>query len=99
MLVRGDYAGLAERFGYARAYGREPAAAIEADLRALAAPPQALAAGAVTAIAVEYFAPNDIGMFAIVECAIGAAVLLELAVSGKGEDKQIIVDDISRVAA
>lgn len=32
LLQHGDFSALAERFGYAMAYGREPASAIEADL-------------------------------------------------------------------
>jgi len=53
--------------------------------------------------ATKYFAPNDTGLFAAVECTVpvadGAAVLLELIVAGKGEEKHITVEDISGVAA
>ena len=39
MLMRRDYSGLANRFGYALAYERDPALAIEADfLRAAGSP-------------------------------------------------------------
>jgi len=52
---------------------------------------------------VRYFAPNDTGLFAVVECTVlvddGTAVLLELIVPGKGEEKHITVEDISGVAA
>jgi hypothetical protein len=51
---------------------------------------------------VKYFGPNDTGLFAVVECSIqvaeGATVLLELVVSGKGEEKHITLEDISGVA-
>lgn len=97
MLMRKDYSGLANRFGYALAYGREPAAAIESDfLRAAASP-----INRQREIVVKYFEPNSTGLFAVVECTVpvaeGAAVLLELIVGGRDEEKQIALEDISGV--
>ena len=103
LLIRHDYSGLADRFGYALAYDRAPSAAIEADFLSAAASPHKVAPGAHLPIKVKYFAPNDTGLFAVVECTVpvaeGAAVLLELIVAGKGEEKHITVEDISGVAA
>jgi len=103
LLIRHDYSGLANRFGYALAYDRAPSAAIEADFLSAAASPHKVASGAHQPIAVKYFAPNDTGLFAVVECTVpvadGAAVLLELIVAGKGEEKHITVEDISGVTA
>ena len=103
LLIRRDYSGLANQFGYALAGDRAPSAAIEADFLSAAASPHKVASGAHQPIAVKYFAPNDTGLFAVVECAValagGAAVLLELIVAGKGEEKHITVEEISGVAA
>lgn len=104
LLVRHDYAGLANRFGYALAYDRPPAVAIEADFMSAAASPIIVASGASLppVITVKYFSANTTGLFAVVECPVPvadkAAVLLELIVAGKGEEKHISVEDISGVA-
>lgn len=103
MLMMHNYSGLANRFGYALAYGREHAAAIEADfLKATASPYNATHRGPPS-IAVKYFRPNSAGLFAVVECTVpvagGAAVLLELIVSGKEEEKHVTMEDISGVVA
>lgn len=102
LLLRRDFAGLANRFGYALAYDRAPAAAIEADFLSAVASPLT-ASSSAQPIGVKYFAPNDTGLFAVVECPVpvadGAAVLLELIVAGKGEEKHITVEDISGATA
>ena len=105
LLMRRDYAALASRFGYALAYDRSPSAAIEADFVLAASSPITVESGAYlpVAVSVKYFSPNDTGLFAVVECPIpvgeGTAVLLELAVTGIGEEKHITVEDISGVPA
>lgn len=103
LLVRRDYSVLANRFGYALARGRVLSTAVEADFLSAAASPNKVDSGVHMPIAVKYFAPNDTGLFAIVECTVpvaeGAAVLLELIVSGKEEVKHITVEDISGDAA
>lgn len=102
MLMRHDYSGLANRFGYALAYVREPAAAIEADFSEAAQSPFNAVPGECPSIVVKYFKPNSTGLFAVVECTVlvaeGTSVLLELIVSGNGEEKHITVEDISGVA-
>jgi len=105
LLMRHDYSSLANQFGYALAYDRSPSAAIEADFLSAASSPITAASGAYlpAAVTVKYFSPNDTGLFALVECPVpvadGAAVLLELIVTGKGDEKHITVEDISGVAA
>lgn len=101
MLVRRDYFGLANRFGYALSYDREPATAIEADFLRAAASSYRVASNTHRSIVVKYFKPNSTGLFAVVECTVPvaerAAVLLELIVAGKGEEKHITVEGISGV--
>ena len=104
LLVRRDYAALASCFGYALAYDRPTAAAIEADFMNAASSPITGGSGAYSppVVTVKYFSPNTTGLFAMVECLVPvadkAAVLLELIVGGDGEEKNITVEDISGVA-
>lgn len=102
MLMKKDFSGLAKRFGYALAYDRSPAAALEEDfLRALASPYK-MVSTADPEIVVKYFKPNSTGLFAVVECTVavadGAAVLLDLIVTGTGRKKYICVEGISGTA-
>lgn len=103
LLIRRDFLGLANQFGYALAYDRAPSAAIEADFLSAAASPHKVASCAHQPITVKYFAPNETGLFAVVECTVavaeGATVLLELIVARNGEEKHITVEEISGVAA
>jgi hypothetical protein len=105
LLLRRDYSSLASRFGYALAYDRMPAVALEADFLNAAASPIAAESGACLsdAVTVKYFSPNDAGLFALVECPVpvadGNVVLLELVVTGSGEEKNITVEDISGATA
>lgn len=99
MLMQRNYSGLANRFGYALAFDRAPSMAIEADfLKAVASPIKAVF-DAHPLISIKYFAPNDTGLFAVVECTVpvteGTAVLLELVITATGEEKHITVEDIS----
>ena len=103
LLMRHDYSGMANRFGYALAFDRGPSAAIEADFLSAAASPYKVESGPHLPIAVKYFAPNDTGLFAVVQCTVpianGAAVHLELIVTERGEEKHITVEDIYGDAA
>lgn len=102
LLLRRDFAGLASRFGYALAYDRAPTAAIEADFLGVAASPLT-ASSTAQPVTVKYFAPNNTGLIAVVECLVpvadGAVVLLELIVAGNESEKHITVEDMSGVAA
>jgi hypothetical protein len=103
MLMQQDYASLASRFGYALAYGRVLAAAIEEDYKRAAATPFEPTPDTQSSVKVKYFAPNSSGLFAVVECVVPvaeqSAVLLELVVTGNTEEKHITVEGISGVAA
>lgn len=60
-------------------------------------------AGACRSTIVKFFAPNETGLVAVVECVIpiadNAAIFLALAVTGDGDEKNIAVEDITGVAA
>ena len=66
LLMSHDYSGLANRFGYALAYGRTPSAAIEADFLSAIASPLTVMSSTQLPISVKYFAANDTGLFAVV---------------------------------
>ena len=103
MLIQRDYESLASRFGYALAYGRELAAAIEEDYERATATPIEINPNTLSSVKVKYFNPNTSGLFAVVECVVPVAgkspVLLELVVTGSSEEKHITVENISSVAA
>jgi len=101
-MLMHDYVSLARQFGYALAYGREPAAAIEEDYQQAAATPFEATPDTFSTVKVKYFTPNSTGLFAVVECVVHvaekSAVLLELIVTGHEEEKNITIEDISSVA-
>ncbi len=105
LLCSSDIDTLVERFGYALAHGRKPAAAIREDLA------RCLAEVGSTALVsapedspgkVKYFEPSDTGLFAVVECfAItdnGSKLLVELVVTGSEANRHITLEDISAAA-
>jgi hypothetical protein len=102
MLMQRDYAGLACRFGYALAYGREIAAAIEADFVTAVASPINEAPEESPSIVLTYFTPNSTGLFAAVDCTVSigeaASVYLSLVIAGAGNDKYVTLEDIRGVA-
>ncbi len=105
LLCSGNFADLAERFGYALTFNRHPAAAILEDLSLCLAQLHAARlrpAPSRPAVKVRYFARNDAGLFAVVECLIptdkGSDVLLELVVTSKGADKHVSLEQISAAA-
>jgi hypothetical protein len=102
LLRSGKIDALANRFGYALAYGREPAAAIREDLK------RCLTELSASSLApshddpvptVKYFEPNDTKLFALVECRAaadnGSKVLVELIVAGDESARHISLEDIS----
>lgn len=98
-IVR-DFRGLADTFGYALAYNRDIATAIEADFNHCTQHSQA--GGTVESVTVRNFKPNDTGLLSVVECVLlfdrGARVLAELIVAKNGEKKNLYLEDISVVA-
>ncbi|MFC5571582.1 hypothetical protein ACFPN1_16120 [Lysobacter yangpyeongensis] len=105
LLCTGDTSGLINRFGYALALGREPAAAVQHDLALCLAELQASKLVRVTGKApakVRYFEPSDSGLLAVVEALAptdnGAAVLVELIVSASGQSKHVTLEQLSAAA-
>ncbi|MHC9087076.1 hypothetical protein ACYX7E_18870 [Luteimonas sp. RIT-PG2_3] len=105
LLSSGDGQALADRFGYALAFGREPAVAIREDLAACLAQVHAVSLAPEakrSAPAVKYLEPNDSGLFALIECLAltntGAGLLVELVVTTSGQDKHVCLEQISVAA-
>ena len=94
-----NFSRLAERFGYALAYGREIAQAIEKDFEQCLAEAKEVSNQLPPSIQVKYFKPNSTHLFALVECITpvtkNISVLIELIVTGDGEEKHIALEQIS----
>ncbi|AHX16169.1 hypothetical protein CH75_05905 [Dyella jiangningensis] len=101
LLVSRDFDTLADRFGYALAHGREVAEAIEFDFAACLSESEGSADRTGRPVTVKYFQTNDAGLLAAVECiayvAEGAAILLELVVTGTGAERHVTLEGISPV--
>jgi hypothetical protein len=83
LFIARDFRGLAEKFGYALAYNRDLAAAIEADFDSCLSgnsESRNEQGAIVKSITVKNFQPNDTGILAVVECVLvvddGARVLV-----------------------
>jgi hypothetical protein len=100
LLAEKNFIALGERFGYALAYERDIAKAIENDLNQCLAEAEGPSSDTEKSVEVKYFKPNDTSLYALVECVtpVGtdAAVLVELIVTGSDE-KHITLEDISYV--
>jgi len=101
LLVRRDFDALADRFGYALAHGREVAEAIESDFAACLSESEGSVDRTDRPVAVKYFQANDTGLLAVVECvayvAEGAAILLELVVTGTGAERHVTLEGINPI--
>jgi hypothetical protein len=105
LLVAGEYQALAAKFGYALAYDREPASAIEADLKVgLSNVDAARLTGpaSLSASAVVHFKKNDTGLHSAVDFDVaadnGAKILVSLVVTGQGEERYLSLEDVCGVA-
>jgi hypothetical protein len=99
LLCAGEIDALANKFGYAVAYHREPAAAIREDLsRCLAEINASSLVLGVEPATVKYFQSDASGLYALVECLAvadnGRHVLIELVVAGDSV-KHMTLEDIS----
>jgi hypothetical protein len=97
LLIQHDFRCLTERFGYALAFDRPRALALEEDFRrAAAAWPFE---GAEPDIHIKTFAVNDTGLRAVAECMVPAhesgAVLLELVLTGAGASRAVTVEQVT----
>lgn len=104
LLQSGDFGALAERFGYALAYGREPAKAIESDLAACLSEDEGTPGHIAPSTSIKYYgahATDSTGLVAAIECithlADDSAILLALVVTGKGAERYISLEGINRV--
>lgn len=104
LFIARDFQGLANKFGYALAYDRDPAAAIEADFeRCLSGrdPSHNEQSSNIESVAVKNFTPNDTGLLALVECVVlvdkVSRVLVELIVAKNGENTNLYLEDINAV--
>lgn len=101
LLEKRDFRAMAERYGYALAFGQDPATAIEEELRASIEVHQTSAEKRTSvphSTTVKYFSPNDSNLFALVECifvAEGCPVLVELIVTKSGGDLYVTLEQIS----
>jgi hypothetical protein len=104
LLCSGNFAALAQKFGYALAYDRDPASAIREELGLSLTEIGASRLGQPPALrpSVSYFKPNDTGLFALVEQLIptdgSGHVLLELIVSGQASDRHVVLEQVSAAA-
>jgi hypothetical protein len=105
LLQQRDFLALADRFGYALAFGKPPATAIADDLQRSMAERQALPTEqnvVAPSIGVKYFQPNETGLFALVECVFDAApgcpLLAELIVTSNGKDQYVTLEEVSSAA-
>jgi hypothetical protein len=103
LLGSGQFRQLADLFGYALAFGREPSAAIETDLAACLAElgASSLAAGSPPPPTVTFFEPGS-GLVAAIECLLPThrpgTVSLELVVTAKGAHRHVTLEQLTAVA-
>ncbi len=106
LLEKREFHSLADRFGYAFAYGRRPAAAIEEELGSCIARYHASVGEQSSfspSVVVKYFNENDSGLWVVVECVFitseGCPILAELIGTASGEDKYISLEEVSLIGA
>ena len=106
LITKGDYRELADRFGYALAFGKEPAEAIRVD--AEACPSRGSVSGQLVvsgepAIRVGFFKPDDAPFFAVVKCQLGLTCCsgnleIDLIVTTNGNERHVTLEEISHRA-
>jgi hypothetical protein len=105
LLASGNFDALANRFGYALAYGRDRSTAIRDDLQVYL---QELGCSALAPAndlpdaSVKYFKPNDTGLLAAVDCLVptnnGSKVLVSLVVTSRGAAKYFTLEGFAAAA-
>lgn len=105
LFIARDFQRLAATFGYALAYNRDTAEAIEADFEYCLAgrcTTQSKHSPTVESVTVKNFQPNDAGLLSVVECILSidknARVLIELIAAKNGENKNLYLEDINAMA-
>jgi hypothetical protein len=98
LLHASNFEGLASRFGYALAREREPAQALEEDIRALFGPESALTHVSSRSVTVNFLEPNDIGLLAEVTVQTGfgerALAALDLVVAAGPGGKRLFLEQV-----
>jgi len=103
LLVAGEFARLATKFGYAVALGRDPASAIKEDFGTSLADlgEASLSLKADPEVQLRYFKPDE-HLYALAECSVftarGCRLSVELVVSRVGNDFHATLEQISAVA-
>ncbi len=104
LLCSGEFPALANRFGYALAYDRDPAIVIQEDLTSCLTK---LGANALAPLSnplpkVGYFKQNGTGLIALIEFLLLAdnekQLLVELIVTGNSTEKYLTLEQISVTA-
>lgn len=103
LVKENKYREMADRFGYALAYGREKADAIREEIESCLiqdGTKRIVSMAAQPRIVVKYFKPNDSNLFAIVECTMALTenadeILVELIVTTKESEKYLSLEQIS----
>jgi hypothetical protein len=102
LLATRELSQLSEKFGYALAFGREPAAAIAEDLARCLCGQNASPASEYPKITVKYFKENESSLLALVECYVqmtaSANILLELVAARNGEAINLYLEGLIDVA-
>jgi hypothetical protein len=102
LFIARDFQSLANIFGYAFAYDRDIATAIEADFAHCLSGHCTQVDDTVESVIVRNFLPNDTGLLSVIACTLlidnCARILIELIVAKKGEDAHLYLEDISAIA-
>jgi hypothetical protein len=101
LFAKRDFQGLANRFGYAMAFDRDPALAIAADLESALSRGEERAEQDEPSITVKYFKSNSLELIALVECVMlfdtKVPILIELIVNSLDEGMNIYLEDVTPV--
>ena len=96
---------MAERFGYALAFDKDPAFAIQDELASCVAEfreRKMSKTSSTESVVVKYFKPNESNLVAVVECEFegpqGCPVLAELIVIANGEERHVCLEQVSIAA-
>jgi len=102
LLIVKDFAGLAEKFGYALALNYAPAVKIEMDFQSCLSGCSVAHPGScsnIESVTVKHFKPNDTGLISLIECVVlvenKARVLVELIVTKNGKDLYLYLEQVS----
>ncbi|HEY4146612.1 hypothetical protein [Pinirhizobacter sp.] len=91
---------LIDKFGYAVAFGRDPAKALEADLAYCLQDDEQASGSASPSIEVKYFRPGQSFLVAVVDCVTqfpgGKIILLNLIVSVGNSGMHVCIEGVSR---